>query len=240
MTTVTSDFREIEKLVSQLETFKKKALPFAARDSLNKQASAGKQIWQGEIQHRFITRNQFTVRSIRKVNVKGGGFDIDRMESQVGSVAPYMRLQEFGGTQSGAGRSHPIPTSVAAGQAEGTRPRTKAVRRPMRQPNIRLTRKRSKGRTRAQRNAMAVSRAARSSGRNRFVLLELQRGKAIAKVTGRKRIRVRIIWDLSRTSVRVPASPTLQPALKALEPIAVSIHRASIIKQLRRHHVLGY
>ncbi len=242
MTSVLVDLRDLERLVRELETFAHKALPFAARESLNTQAALGRTLWQGEMQRKFVIRNKFTQRSVRVAKVRGAGFNINAMESQVGSVAPYMRLQELGGTDRGKSGSKPIPTSSAAGQPMGARPRTRVVRRFMRQPNIRLDR-RARGKSKKQRNAIAIKRAIRKasvSGRRSFTIIETRRGKAIARVTGRKKVTVRVIWDLSRTSVRVPSTPTLQNTLDKLEPLLPSIHKAALIRQLKRNHVLGF
>lgn len=235
MATLEVDLKDVEDLIDDLRTFKKSALPFAGRDALNTTVFQGRRIWIQKIEAKFVIRNRFTVRQVRVVKAKGS--NVDAMESTLGSTAPYMRIQEFGGTIRGTRKSKPIPTSVAAGQAMGTRPRTKVVRRPMRQASIRLGRRVRTG-SRRQRNAIAIRQAV-TTGR-KFALLEFERGQGIARITGRKRIRVRLIWDLSRRSVRVPPHPTLQPTLDVLEPMLPAIHRAAIIKQLQFHRVLGY
>lgn len=237
MANVQLDMRDLERLTRDLRKAASGALPFAARNALNTIAFEGRRVWAGKIERQFVLRNKFTVRSTRVVKAKLQR-DVDRMEAELGSVAPYMRLQEFGGVERGRSRSKPVPTTVAAGQGMGVRPRTRPVRRPNRLNAIRLARSRQRGSNRSQRNVVAVKQAA-ATGR-KFALLDLNRGKALVMVTGRKRLNVRMVWDLSRRSVRVPASPTLQPTLDALGPRVPGIHAAAIVEQLRRHKVLGY
>lgn len=232
-----SDLDDLDRLIKDLEIFARRAIPFAARNGLNEIAFVGRKLWVTRIQAEFINRNTFTTRQVRVVKAKGGSKSLDSMEAVLGHLQPYMLTQEVGGTVRGKGASKPIPTSVAAGQAMGTRPRTKVVRKPMRLPSIRLGR-RVRGGSRRQRNATTISQAV-ASGR-KFVLLDTERGKGIARVTGRKRITVRLIWDLSRPSVRVPPTPTLARTVSLLEPLMPAIHRKAVIDQLRFNKVLGF
>lgn len=234
---VSVELKDIATIHRDLETFARKALPYGVRNALNRSAFEGRKAWVGELQRSFVLRNTFTTRQLRVV--KATGTDVRSMAAFLGSLAPFMRTQEFGGTVKGKGGSaEPIPTSVAAGQAMGSRPRTKQVRRPNWLSNIRLKDGRNRGKSRKQRNAIAVAQAARKGSKFAFVELEERRG--IVRVTGRKRIRVRMLWDLSRRAVRVPATPTLQRTLNAIAPKLPTIHRDALVEQLKRNRVLGY
>jgi hypothetical protein len=236
MSNVSVDMDEVEKLAEDLKRFRSTAFPYAVRNSLNTCAFEGRKIWAGELQRTFILRNTFTTRSLRVV--KATGANVEKMAAFLGSIAPYMGKQEKGGTVRGRlFRSKPIPTSVAAGQAQGSRPRTKQVRRPNWLSAIRIGKRRI-GKNRKQRNAIAIRQAVASG--QRFTFLELENRKGLFRITGTKRITVRMVWDLSKKSVREPAAPTLQRTLKALEPRMLLIHRGAIVDQMKRHRILGY
>lgn len=238
MADVKVDLADVERARDDLETFAKRALPYAVRNSLNTSAFEGRKEWTGQIKRSFILRNTFTTRSLRVV--KARGTDLNDMASFLGSVAKFMGDQERGGVLRGRfGRSKPVPTAVAAGQAPGARPRTKQVRRPNWLTTIRINRRlRTRAKSRGQLNLIKVRLAAKRG--QRFALLDLGKRKGLVRITGKKRITVRMVWDLSRRAVRVPAEPTLQRTLTALEPRLPLIHRDALVDQLRRHKVLGY
>lgn len=180
---------------------------FAMRETLNNLAFAAREQWQREIKGQFTLRNKFTERSVRVV--KAGRAALG-MRSVVGSVAPYMGDQETGFTETGQGKhGHAIPTSSAAGQGKSANPRTKRIRRKNYLSAIQV--ERSVG-SRKQRNAMAIRKAGKSKG---VAFLDLGRTKGLFRVSGTgRRSRIRMIWDLSRRSVRVAPHPTMEPAVK--------------------------
>lgn len=224
----TSDLRRLE---NDLKTLARKAIPFAARNAINVSAFEARKLWQAEIDEQFILRNKFTAQSIRVE--KARTLNTRSMFATVGTVADYMRTQEFGGSESKA-----IPTEVAAGQAMGSQPRLRTVRGPNQITSIRLT-DRNKSASRKVRNRIAIRRAIKAG--NKFVLLDLERGPGIFRIMGgRRNLQVRMVWDLRSGAHRIPPHPTLGPTLKALEPRLVDIHRASILEQLKRHGVFGY
>lgn len=235
MTTVMVDTRDLDRFIHDLERARKSALPYAMRNAINAGAFEGRRQWVRELRGGFILRNTYTERSLQVV--KATSLRLDAMHALLGAYAPYLRKQEEGGTERGGGRSKPIPTAVAAGQPMGSRPRTKAVRRPNWLSAIILSRKRI-GSTEKQRNAIAIQRTI--LGGRRFVLLELGRKRGIFLVTGRKRLQVRLVWDLSRKSVRIRPTPTLQRTLDAIDHKLPMLYAASVLEQLRRHRVLGY
>ena len=242
---LTVDLKDLKRLTQDLETAKKSALPHAVRNSLNRTAFATRQVWQREIEDEFVTRNRYTTRSIRVE--KARGVKLPALVAKVGSVAPYMDTQERGGVVRG-GKHKPIPTSYAAGQM-GAVPRTKAVRRANSHGAIAVSKVR--GLSKRQRNAIAISQA-RRSGR-KHALLETERGKGIVRLLGRARKRgtrrrastrgksqVRMVYDLSRSSVRVKPTPTLGNSLKLMHWRMLKIHKDALIEQLQRHGVLGF
>ncbi len=232
-----ADLKDLGRLQKDLNTFSKKSVPFAMRKALNETAFLGRKLWKREMGQRFVLRNKFTAGSLRVQKVKRGN-DPDQMFSMIGSISPYMGLQEAGGTKKGKTGAVAIPTAVAAGQALGSQPRTKVVRRPNRMPNINLD-KRIRSGSKSQRNAANVQQAARL--KRKYALIEREGGKtAIVRVTGRKKLNVKMVWDLSRKSVRIKPEPTLQPTLVRLQQLRPAIHRRAIIKELRFRKILGF
>lgn len=233
--TLVVDAHDIERLVRELDRTAKQAVPYAMRNSVNTAAFEHRKRWQLEIRSAFVLRNKYVLNSLRVV--KATSTRIGKIEARLGTVAPFMDKQEKGGTVRGKGRSKPIPTAVAAGQAMGARPRTRAVRRPNWLSAIKLRRGRP-GANRAQQNAIAISMAVKQS--RRFVLLELNGLRGIFRVTGRKRLTVRLLWNLSKRSVKLKPSHTLQSTLDALERLMPGWYLDALKAQAKRHHVLGY
>jgi len=229
------DLSDVERFVRELDRVAKQAVPYAMRNAVNTAAFEHRKGWQREIRDAFILRNKFVLNSLRVV--KATSTRIGKIEARLGSVATFMGDQEKGAVIRGKGRSKPIPTTVAAGQPMGARPRTKAVRRPNWQSSIKLRRGRP-GATRAQQNAIAISMAVKQQ--RRFVMLELGKLRGIFRVTGRKRLQVRLIWNLSKRSVRVKPSHTLQSTLAALDRRMPGWYLDALKSQAKRHHVLGY
>lgn len=239
MSFVDVDMHDLDKLRRDLQTFSKKSIPFATRIALNNTAETGRLIWETEMRDKFQLRNKFTQGSVQIMRVRRG-MNVNAMFSMLGSISPYMGLQEFGGTSRGKGGTKPIPTAVAAGQAMGAQPRTKIVRPARRMPRINLSKRITKG-SKAQRNAANVRQAAQR--KTRYALIEMKSGKrGIVRVTGTKpkTLTVRLIWDLSRRSVGVIRRPTLEPTIKRLRPLIPAIHKTAIINELRHRKILGF
>jgi hypothetical protein len=235
---ITIDLTDLRRLEKDLEKFKERAVPYAIRNSLNTAAFEGRRLWLGEMSNELVLRNTWTKRQV-KIE-KASGVNVRSMAAVLGSEAPFMDTQEFGGRRSGGGRhGMPIPTSVAAGQGMGAQPRTRLVRGANKLGAIQLTtRGRGKGHRR-QRNASAIQQALKTG--SKFVFLELESSKGIFKISGgRRKPQIRMIWDISRRSVVVPPHPTLGPALKTLEGKMPDIHHKAFLEQLKRHGVFGY
>jgi hypothetical protein len=241
---ITVDVRDLKRLTRELQIAKASSLPYAVRNSLNRSAFATRRAWQQQIEAEFVNRNRYTTRSV--LVTKATGSKLSGLKAVVGSTAPYMGVQESGGTVRG-GKHKAIPTSYAAGQM-GAIPRSKVVRRPNRMGALQA--KKGRGMSKRQRNAVAIARA-RKSG-SKVAVLETSRGKALVRVLGRPKkgtrshgggtgkSQIRMVWDLSRGSVRVPPTPTLQHTLRRMQGPMLQIHKDAIIEQLRRHRVLGF
>jgi hypothetical protein len=226
---------DARKAIKDLKRFREKAVPYAVRNALNRSAFHGREEWQKEMRGTFTLKNKFTERSAwveRASGTKLGG-----MHALLGSTAPYMGDQEKGATIRGRGRHKPIPGPVAAGQAPGTK-RTKLVRAGNKLSALQA--QKGVGRNKRQRNAVAIAIARRRS--QAVVLLERPSGgKGLFKLMGgRKKATARLLWDVSRGSVKVKAEPTLQRTLKRIQPRVEQIHVEAVVEQLKRHKVFGY
>ena len=233
MFSITDD--QTKQFESDLKTFAAKALPFATKATLNKTAFEARREWQKNISDDLVNRNKFTRNSIRVEQTKS--LRIRDQAAIVGSIAAYMDTTEFGGTERGGSGAKAIATSYSAGQGEGVRPRTRLPRKPNKMSSIRLKRVRG-AQGRKQRNLLAVKQAAESG--NRYAFLDLGKRKGIFRVMGGKRkLRVRMVWSMSKRSVRIPATPTLGPAVSTVAPRVPEYYRQALEFQLKRRGLLG-
>jgi hypothetical protein len=230
-------FKGDRKLARDLEKFKKTAVPYAVRDGLNGLAFEARRVWGDEIRKTFVNRNTFTANRALEVG-KAKGTNVSSMAARVGSIAAYQAFQETGGTVRGKSGHRGIPGPQAAGQAAGSH-RTRVVRMTNRLGSIKAA-KALRGKTRRQRNAAAMAMAKRSG--QKFAVLQRPRGgSGLFVITGPKRkLKARLMWDLSRKSAHVKAHPTLGPTLKRMQPRVVAVCSSALLKQLQRHKILGY
>jgi hypothetical protein len=234
---ITVELRGFERFERDLRRMAKQAIPHAARNALNSSAFETQKRWRAEVKQSFTTRNSFTERAILVDKAKG--LNTRAMVAVVGSVAPYMADQEYGGTVRGGGSKKAIPGPVAAGQSPGGK-RTRLVRAPNKLSAIHVRRPLQRyGKRR--RNAVAIAIAL--SKKDRFVMLERKKGggRGLFALKGTKRaVRTRLLWDVSKRSVRVRPEPTLQRSMKALDARYPTIWHDALVAQLRRHRVWGY
>lgn len=232
------DDKNIIRLEKDLKLFAKKALPFATKNTVNSAAFQTQKTVKSGLRDDLILRNRFTEQSIRVDQTRT--LDVRRQAAIVGSTADYMRTQELGGSEVKTGKQgKAIPTSYSSGEGDDTQPRRRLPRKPNKLENIRLRRLGSKGKSRQQKNLIAV-KAAASSG-NKYVYLDLGRRKGLFKVVGGKRKpRVKMVHDLTRKSVTIPKKPWLLPAVRRTERNVPELYRKSLLFQLRRRNILGY
>lgn len=232
------DAKQIKQLERDLKAFAARSIPYANRDALNRSAFSGRKEWQGQIRSKMITRNRFTEQSVRVDMARG--LRISQQRAVIGSAAAYMELQEFGGIKRRKGSEGvPIATSYSAGQAEGSQPRTRLPRKPNKIANILLKKRSKRGRSRKQQNFVAVREAAASG--TKFVYLDLGRRKGLFRVVGgKRRPRVKMVHDLTRSSVRIPKNPTLKPAVKATEQALGNLYLEALTFQAKRARLFGY
>ena len=220
------DDRDLKRLESDLKVLAKRAYPFATRHTVNASAFDARKTSQHIIGNKMVNRNKHAKQSVRVRQTKT--LLVDEQEAAVGSIADYMEDQEFGAIKS----KPTIATGYSAGQ-RGQRPRTRVPRRKNTMQHIRLRRRRKKGRSRAQRNLIAIRETAGTT--NPFVYLKLQRSKGIFKVIGgKKRSKIRMVHDMTRSSVRIPANPWLRPAVLSTSKRIPTIYRKAMEFQAKR------
>ena len=223
---------DIKQLESDLKTFKERAYPFATKATVNKAAFSTRERVQARIDRKLITRNKFTRGSIRVEQAKT--LRVSAQEAVVGSVAPYMDEQEFGGTKTKAGKvGVPIATTTASGEGRNAQPRRRLARGPNRQKRIKLSKVRIKA-SRQQSAPIKIHEAAASG--QKYIFLSTGRHPGIYKVTGgKRRPKLNLIWDMSKASVSIPRNPIFAPSTRETEKQLPEFYRAALIFQLRRH-----
>ncbi len=130
---VKTDYR---KYMLAMRRLRDDAAPKARAATINAVATAVHNKSGRNIQHDMILRNAYTLRSLKvsPAKVRGGG----RVGyAEVGSISPYLPLQEAGGTRRPVrGRRVPVPTAASRG-GNWRRP---VLRRYALKPGVRIAR----------------------------------------------------------------------------------------------------
>ena len=201
------DTSAIVHLEAALELMANKSIRYATKRALDATAWDARKNAQELISTDFINRNKWTAGSIRVTASRIG--PIASMESAFGSTQEYMRTQEKGGIKKpSSGSKLPIPTSRAAGQGRGKKPRTKLVKRANKMAAIKLKQRAVMGLPVKQQWG-AVVQFARRHG-HRFAYLPRTGGRfGIHELRGNK---VDLLWDLSQPSARIPKHRWMRPS----------------------------
>lgn len=236
--TILVDLGDFKTLTTELEFYRKQAMPFAARRYVNNAAFGTRELWQGEIKSGFVLRNRYILNSVRVERAKG--ININTMQAVVGSIAPELETQELGDTLSGTGKhGKAIPTSFAAGQGMGKRPRTRLVRGPNKLASIKLSKRGTVRGGRKQKNVARIKMAIAAG--DKFIFLDLGDSMGLFKLTGSKeRTKLKMVWSLSHDSVTIKPNPMLQMSLSEIDPRLPRMYIDAIVEQLRRARVFGY
>lgn len=229
------ELRGLDELRRELERLAQRSIPYAARETVNGLAFAGRQIWQDQMAESLTLRNRFTERRALVERATGS-----RLYSVLGHTEDYMRRLELGIGERARRGGLAIPTETAAGQSKGSLPagRKRAVRRALVIRVLGKIKRQSKAMPRKARNARAV-REAIANG-SRLAYLELDRRRGIYKIMGgRKRPQIRKLYDLTRRAVPLPRIPTLERtvALALLQGPAIGL--AAVQRQLDRARSRG-
>lgn len=234
----TIEFRGLDELQRELEQLAKRSVPYAARETLNGLAFAGRKIWQEQMASSLTLRNAFTQR--RALVERATGSRMGDMQATLGHTEDYMRRLEYGIGERARRGGLAIPTETAAGQAKGSLPagRKRAVRPSLVIRVLGKLKRQSRSMPRKARNARAVREAIKNG--TRLAYLELDRRRGIYKIMGgRKRPQIRKLYDLSRRAVPLPRVPTLQRTLDLALLQGPDLALAAIQRQLDRARSRG-
>ena len=240
----TLDNREIRRLEVQLRLFARRAYPFAVRETLTETAKQATLKTKRNMRLELTLRNTFTVNSMLTTFARG--LNVNRMEAITGSISPYMPIIEFGGSKSAEGGSQGVvlPTSFSANQGFSAN-RTRTPQGEKKLSKINLRRGTRKPKTREQATLFAVQDAVSTGQRD--VFLDLGRTKGIFRVVGGragfkrgwpKGAKLKMIYDLSRNTVRIPATPVMGPAVDEAKRLIPLFYQEALRKQLRRQNLL--
>lgn len=228
-----ADVKDVLRYEDELDRLGR-GVPYAIRNTVNDLAFQTRTGALDHIDEHMITRNTWTKR-----NVQVERADLRNLTSKIGSPLDYMETQESGGVRVSKGKhGAPIPTTTASGEPETAKPRRRTVRRPNKLSMIKLNGVRRHGRTRKQRNAIAISHAARGHNR-RFAYLDLGRRKGIFKVMGRRtKPRIRMVHDLTRKTLVIPKEPWLSKPTSRIgtQTNTLRLYKRRLLEQLERAH----
>lgn len=228
------DLRQVRKFERDLAFMVPNALPVATRFTLNGMARKTQTVGRKIVKRNMILRNARTRQSIQFRSTKS--LDIDRQVTRAGSTVDYMRVQEEGGVKvSGGKHGTPLTTTYASGEGRGKQVRRRLATKKRRLLNVTLRRRgRKRGRGRKQKNLIAVRRAAK--GGRKDIFMNLGRRKGIFRIVGKgERIKVQMLHDLTKKTVRIPRSPWLGPAERFARKLGPEMFRDALEFQVRRH-----
>ena len=222
------DAKEVRALAAQMEAFAHKSFPFIVQNANNTAAFLTRKKAVATIKTKFITRNMWTIRTVRVSKA----FGLKR-PARVGSTEEYMRRQEFGGVKVKTGKKGvDIPTKIASGEGRGSQPRKRAVRASSKRGNIKLMKTKVKAANRRQFILETIRAATFKKGGNRHIYLPFHKHPGIYKVVGRgDKARLDLVRDFSRKSIAVKRRPWLRPATLRVTKQLDSI----FFEEMRKH-----
>ena len=223
---IKADFKEIKKLENFLDKFNRTGIKYATRNTLNTLAFDVRKQAQGFIQDNFINRNKWTVNSVQVNMAKG--FNIDNMQSEVGSTQGYMEMQEVGGrAKPKTGKRLPIPTQAAriANQRNRLVSRANALKNII----LRDKRKLSFIANKRQRAIGIIENAKRNNYKHFY--LDLGNVKGIFTL---KNDKLRMIYSLQYLFRKIPATHWLSKSSDKVANNALDIYNMQLKKQIDR------
>ena len=223
---IRADFKEIKKLENFLNKFNRTGIKYATRNTLNTLAFDVRKKAQGFIQDNFINRNKWTVNSVQVNMAKG--FNIDNMQSEVGSTQGYMELQEVGGRAKPEKGTHlPIPTLTARIARQNNRLRSTTHKLS----NIILRDKEKLAfiANKRQRAVGIIENAKRNNYKHFY--LDLGNVKGIFTL---KNDKLRMVYSLQYLFRKIPATHWLSKSSDKVANNALDIYNMQLKKQIDR------
>lgn len=227
------DTKELHRLVLHLNTLKSSAVPYAVRAYTNAMAFEAQRAWKQEIPQKMVVRNKYTEQSIRVEKANS----LSNPQATVGSIAKYMNEQEEGATETKKGQ-HGIPLPAAP---SGSRSPQGQKKKPKRHQFKVITIMPAVSGHRSRQIAAALEMA-KKRGAPQYAFLRMRNGnRGIFEINpGKKKLPIRKMWDLTQSSVKIPANPTMGPSMDIVRHLSDGIWREALLYQLRRHKILGY
>lgn len=216
----------------------------AERRAINTAAFMARGEWQAKIDRELVQRNQFTRGSIRVEQARRDG-----EPSVVGSIAPYMDEQEFGGST-----KRPYVTPSATGEGDRAYPRRKypTLSSPNRMKNIRLRKgpmtvrgKSFTPKTIKQEVFLRVREAV--SRREKYIMLDIPGKRGVYRLDARGGgpiwnperthgpggiVSMKMIYAAHRKQLRIPRHATLAPVIQSIEKRLPVVYRATMQKMI--------
>jgi hypothetical protein len=237
---MTVDTRQIKAFERGLEAVGV-TVKTAERRAINSAAFMARGEWQSDIGKQFVSRNKFTQGAVRVEMARRDGEG-----AVVGSIAPYMDEQEFGGTS-----KRPVVTPSATGEGDTAFPRKKypTLTSPNRMKNIRLSKgpMRVRGKvfnpsTKKQEIFLRIREAA--TRKEKYIHLDMPGKRGIYRLTMRGRvnwtptrthgpgegIEMKMIYSMVKPQLRIPRHATLLPVVHRVEKRLPVIYRATMQK----------
>lgn len=228
---ITVELKGDKRMLADMAKMRAKAVPYAIKNALNTAAFETRSIWQRELKSTFTNRNTFTVNSVRVEQAT-----TTKLEARTGTVAPWLKTQEEGGTVHAKRRVVAIPGPSAAGQAAGSGKRTRLVAGRFKLGAVQVPHPSAHG-GRRQQNAIAIA-VARKQGKTVVLLSRPRGGKGLFSISGGKRkLKTRLLYDVSRGSVRVKPEPTLERSIAQVKPKLEHMMQASMTQQMQRFSI---
>ena len=226
------DLSDIKRFENQLKAFAKLAVPIANQQALNDGAFAAMKIARNEqLPRTMILRNKFTAGSI-KVD-KATGLKMTQQRAIVGSVQEYLADQEFGAVKkpnSGAD-AVVLPTRDASREGAGAQPRRKLPRGKNRFAMAVANKPRGRFRNKKHRNIASVIVASKRTG---WAILDTKRGRGLYRITGRKKLKVRLFYDLSKKRVKIDKNPWLKQTINKVSKQMPRFYLKRLEQQTKR------
>lgn len=231
---IKADTRQLRQYERDLAAFNRRGMPFATQEAINTAAFETRKTALKVVDQRMVERNTWTRRSIQVE--KSRTLNVDKQASHIGSTQEYMETQETGGIKTRKGKhGSPIPTSYSSGEGEGAQPRKRLPKRANKIQNILLAKRKGRYKNTRQRNIAIVKMAAEQGIPH--VFLRYGAGKrGIFEVKGDDSgvDSVKMIHDLSRPVVNIPATRWLSSSSKINARRMPQYYRRALQNQLKR------
>jgi len=232
----------IDDFALKLQKMREQTFNRAVRGTLNDIAFLAMGTAKRTIRKEFINRNKWTQNSLRVKKASLGD-----LQSEMGSIQPYMKTQEFGGYKFKKPKSQGVvlPTRAASGEGEGAGIRKKLPVGLNKLQRMRVERgaKKRRGKFRSERQANAVEIRNAVQNKASHVYLEKNGKKGLFRLSGRKRmnkerkfpgLKLTLTQDLTRKVVKIPKKPWLAPSLKPLHRRRSAIFNINLKREFQK------